>query len=257
MSKTILPPSADRQPALYIPPPFARIGPDGERIRKPRIYLGEPVAVYDYADARGRVLLQKRRFAPPYEAQDTKAFRMYARRREGYAWVWPRDLKDKYPYAAEYFDALLYRLPALLDATADDGPIWWTAGEKDADAVAALGVTAVTHWQGESVGASSRQAEHFRGWRGGVYLVADRDSTGAFDVVRRFDLLRSVGVPARHIRIVVSAVEGKGADAFDHLAAGRGLADFIGVSEERAREIAATSTVLRRSRDGYGFGGAR
>ena len=257
MSKTILPSSADRQRAQYTPPPLGSVGANGERLRRPWIDFGPPVAEYPYADARRRVLLRKVRFAPP-GGNPPKAFRMYARRRESNStWLKPRDLKRKYPYAAEYFDGLLYRLPELLVAlrSPDNGPIWWCAGEKDTDAVAKLGVVAVTHWQGEAVGASELQAEHFRGWRGGIYLIADRDTTGAFDVVRRFDLLRAVGTPARHLRIVVGAVEGKGADAFDHIQAGGGLDDFIVVPVDRAREIAARSTAQRRSRDGYG--GAR
>jgi hypothetical protein len=234
----------------YTPPP-AMVG-GGER--RPRIDLGSAVAIYDYPDARGRVLMRKLRYAPPC-GDPPKAFRMQARIREGHVWLTPKMLDANHPEAEwpQYFNRLLYRLPALLAATAEDGPVFWVAGEKDADAVASLGVVAVTHHQGEAVGPSAAQAEHFRGWRGGVYLVADRDTTGAFDVVRRFDLLRAVGVPAKHLRIVVGAVEGKGCDAFDHVAAGGGLDDFRTVPVDRAREIAATSTAQRRSRDGYGW----
>lgn len=252
MSKAILPPTAERQRERYTPPPVIVAG--GER--RPRIHLGTAVAVYDYPDARGRVLMQKLRYAPP--GGEPKQFRIRARSREDYVWLTPRKLDAMYP-AQEwptYFDGLLYGIAdlrrALKRGAEHGGPVYWCAGEKDADAVAALGVVAVTHWQGEAVGASPAQGEHFRGWRGGVVLVADRDTTGAFDVVRRFDLLRAVGIPSRHLRIVVGAVKGKGADAFDHLAAGGGLDDFIVVPESRAREIAATSTALRRSRDGYG-----
>lgn len=186
------------------------------------------VATYDYPDAQGRVLLRKVRYEP-------KDFRMRARRAEGSVWVWPGYFERESPKARRYFAGLLYGLPELLDRPDE---VWWTEGEKDADALWSVGVPAVSHWQG-AVNATPAQAERFRRFRGRVVVVADLDGAGAACAVRRLDLLRSVGIPERRLRVVVADLWTAGSDAADHLDAGLTVEDFRHPHPERLRRAAA------------------
>src|ERR1039457_3009178 len=95
MSKTILAASADPPREQYTPPPLVSVGANGGRVRRPKVYLGQAVAIYDYPDVRGRVLMQKLRYAPP--GGEPKQFRIRARSREDYVWLTPRKLDALYP----------------------------------------------------------------------------------------------------------------------------------------------------------------
>lgn len=80
------------------------------------------VATYDYRDGAGTVLYQAVRYAP-------KDFRQ--RRPDGQGgWIWNLDGAARVPY----------RLPDLLEQPR----VFWCEGEKDADRVAALGLSATT-----------------------------------------------------------------------------------------------------------------
>jgi hypothetical protein len=193
---------------------------------------------YRYEDERGRVLLLKRRYEP-------KAFAMQARKRETCVWVNPSVLEDKYPTAAAYFASLLFNLPLLV---AGPRHIAWTEGEKDAKALTAAGLPAVSHWQGAGSGPAPEQFARFASFRGRVTVVADLDAAGALDALRRCRGLREIGMAEGRIR-VVRARSGK--DAHDHLAAGHDLCDFVRVDMARLRALAATAPPPTKGGSGY------
>jgi hypothetical protein len=153
-------------------------------------------------------------------------------------------------------DDFLYRLQELLAALPTADRIFWTEGEKDADAVRAAGGEATSHHDGAGK-ATIMQARWLKGYTGTIDLVADRDIPGADCAVRRYDLLRKVGIPAERLRIVIAAdkatpdVEHPGTDAFDHIAFGLGLDDFQRVSIATAQRYAATLTPALRLQAGY------
>lgn len=95
---------------------------------------------YDYADAHGELLFQVVRFEP-------KDFRQ--RRPDGNGgWIW--SLHDT--------QRVLYRLPALLEAVANEQPVFIAEGEKDADTLAAIGVTATCNPGGAGKWQTNTQA---------------------------------------------------------------------------------------------------
>lgn len=93
------------------------------------------VKTYDYTDEQGQLLYQKVRFEPKH---------FECRRPDGTGdWVWSLD--D--PRTNFYTRRVLYRLQALTKA--DRGrTVWVTEGEKDADAIVAMGLLATTNGSG-------------------------------------------------------------------------------------------------------------
>ncbi len=82
------------------------------------------VAQYDYTDEDGNLLFQVVRYAPKKFVQ---------RRPDGNGgWCWKLGNVPR----------MLYRLPALLEAVANDHPLFLVEGEKSADALAKLGIPA-------------------------------------------------------------------------------------------------------------------
>ena len=196
--------------------------------------------VYNYEDKRRRVLLRKWRSTATDDFPNIpKKFWMEARKREGCVWVNPTHFENKYPGAHDYFHSLLYNLPLLL---ADPAEVWLTEGEKDSDALVRAGLAALSHWQGAQ-NFTEGQAEHFRGYRGRVVLAAD--------VVRRYDLLRAVGIPEDRIRLVVAASGLK--DAHDHLAAGHSVAEFREMPLEVVRKFGRRAPAPGSSRGGRDY----
>ncbi len=173
---------------------------------------------------------------------DSKSFAYRWRIDPGKVWFW-----EKHPDA----DLYPYRLPELLAGKAAGATLWWCEGEKDAEALVAAGQVATTHHGGAGQ-ATPEQARWFRGHRGWVVVLADNDphGTGARCALRRVELLRGVGIPARHIRVGRAAV---GKDAADHLAAGLGVSDFVRQSITALRaEVAGLPVRVPGARvDGY------
>lgn len=120
---------------------------------------------YDYTDERGDVLFQAVRL------RDPKDFRQ--RRKTANGWEW--GLGD--------VRRVLYRLPGLSEAAFDGRAVWHCEGEKDADALAALGYTATCNPMGASKGEDpgvrwpDEFVVHFAGCYG-VFLVMDCDEPG-------------------------------------------------------------------------------
>ena len=119
---------------------------------------------------------------------------------------------------------VLYRLPDVIAAVAEDTPIWITEGEKDADALTRAGVCATTWTEGAwAEGTRPKwRADYTDTLKGAtITIVADNDDTGR-NTAR--DIAAALEPVAARLRIV-TAKEGK--DAADHLAAGHNLTDFI------------------------------
>lgn len=167
--------------------------------------LGRIIKTYDYVDEMGELLFQVTRHEP-------KDFRQ---RRKGPDGKWINNIIG--------VRRVLYGLPGLINAVNSGWTVYIVEGEKDADAINGLescgGFFATT----AAMGAKAKWLPDFTPFFAGanVLIVADKGDVGvqrALDV--RFHLLpvaKSVGI--------VMAKTGK--DAFDHLAAGHTLADFV------------------------------
>jgi hypothetical protein len=185
------------------------------------------------------------------------------------------------------FRDCLYLWPALRRALADLPPlIAWCEGEKDADAARRAYAVPATSHHGGALAATFEQAAHFaplatrKGRRAGtrVLIVADRDDAGYAGALARYDLLRSVGLGVRQLRVVRPAdrvlaggggcgldvtcrcdvacrppdQQWRGADLADHAAAGYALRDLVRVPRGELR--AAAERTAARGRAGWVYG---
>jgi P4 family phage/plasmid primase-like protien len=165
------------------------------------------VATYSYENSEGDEVFQVVRLEP-------KGFRQRRRDPDNpRRWLWNVDDAPK----------VLYRLPEVDTALLSDETVYVVEGEKDADALAALGVAATCN----AGGAGKWRAWHSKYLRGAVVVViADRDKPGykhARDVAGKL-----LGV-AESVRLVEPA-EGK--DVSDHLEAGLTLDDLVDVTAD-------------------------
>jgi hypothetical protein len=117
------------------------------------------VATYDYVDADGKLLFQVVRLAP-------KGFRQRRPDPQGkQGWSW--NFKGVRP--------VLYRLPAVLKAVAEGPRVFVTEGEKDADNLARLGLTATTN----AGGAGKWRKDYSDALAGAdVAILPDNDDAG-------------------------------------------------------------------------------
>lgn len=136
--------------------------------KQPRLTL---VKSYDYYDGDGTLLFQKQRFADEY---GKKTFRQ--RKPDG---------RGGWTYSLGDTPKVLYNLPKVLMAKAERAFIWVVEGEKDADAVSALGEVATTMPNG----AGSWAKIHTEALAGAdIGIIADNDKAGlehAVDVYRK------------------------------------------------------------------------
>jgi putative DNA primase/helicase len=155
----------------------------------------ELVAAYPYRDAQGRLLYEVLRLAP-------KDFRVRRPAPDG-GWLW--NLGDT--------PRVLYRLPELAAALAAREPVFLVEGEKDADALARLGLAATT----SPGGAGKWRPDYCEPLRGAeVVLVPDHDEPG-----RRHmdDAARGLRAVAARLRLLLlPGLPDKG-DVSDWLAA--------------------------------------
>lgn len=157
-------------------------------------------ATYDYTDELGELLFQVVRFEP-------KDFRQ-RRPNGGGGWEWKLGNTRR----------VLYRLPAVLAAVQADKPVYVVEGEKDADALAELGLAATCN----PAGAGKWRDEYTTALTGAkVIIVADKDEPGR---KHAFAVAASLAGRAADISIV-EAAEGK--DASDHLDAGYTPSEFV------------------------------
>lgn len=110
---------------------------------------------------------------------------------------------------------LLYRLSEVIEGVALDKPIHVTEGEKDADTLAALGLTATTTAGGINAPWLAAHSEPLRG--ADVVIHADNDDAGRKGAERRAAALH--GIAARVRVIHYTELPDKG-DVSDYLAAG-------------------------------------
>ena len=106
-----------------------------------------------------------------------------------------------------------YRLPELLDGDSTE-PVWITEGEKCADAVARLGLTATSASEGAGKWTPDLN-EWFRGRI--VNILPDNDEPGAKHADQ---VARNLADVARVVRIVTLPGLGAGEDAYDWIARG-------------------------------------
>lgn len=180
---------------------WSDIFPDGQR-PQPQI-----VATYDYRDADGVLLFQVVRKQP-------KAFTQ--RRPSGAGgWIWN----------LEGVERVLYRLPELL-ATDPRQTVFIAEGEKSADAVAGLGLTATTNPQG-----AGRWRASYNHWLQDrpVVILPDNDDEGhkhAQEVAQALD-----GVASRVAILELPNLPPKG-DVCDWLAGGGTAEELLELASE-------------------------
>ncbi len=149
------------------------------------------IATYPYTDAAGNLLFEKRRYFPKtFSTSPAGAVRKL----------------DRKP---------LYRLPEVLQASSQGRTIYLVEGEKDADAICALGHLATCNYDGAGKFNKPEYADYLSG--ANVVIIADRDQAGYRHAEQAKALLEGQGIP------VTLKIAATGKDASDHLAAGHSL----------------------------------
>ena len=173
-----------------------------------RAVLGEPerriVKTYDYTDETGALLYQVVRFDPKGFSQ---------RRPDGNGgWVENLDGTRRVPY----------RLPELIQAES----VYITEGEKDADRIASLGLTASTNSGG---GGKWRDefSQHFAGKR--VVILPDHDPLGRDHAAKVAHGLHGVAASVKVLSL--PGLPDKG-DVSDWLDVGHGKEELLGLVEK-------------------------
>jgi putative DNA primase/helicase len=194
-----------------------------QRFKPTRRERGRIVARYPYTDDLGRTIYVKRRYEPK-SFDFVRPVSLAARTEGPVTWgqriTWVRGLKDS---SGNYVVCPVpYHLHELRNAKQS---IWIVDGEKDADALSAVGVLAtcgpfgMANWpepDNEETGESFSDPFRFHD----ITVVADRDEPGYKAAARLAGFMFGVACSVR----VVAAASGK--DAFDHLAAGFGVDEF-------------------------------
>jgi hypothetical protein len=188
---------------------------------------GPAIATYRYTDEAGRLLFAVCRTADKQFPQ----WRPDPLAKGGRRW----SLKDK-ATGKPAVRLVLYRLPEVLQAGARGATVYVVEGEKDVHAVEAAGGVATCNPGGAGPG---RWREEYAAALFGanlVVVVADCDGPDAKRPANSYKgqrharriarSLRARGIP---VRLVMAAA---GKDAADHLAAGRGLDDFLPLPDD-------------------------
>lgn len=116
------------------------------------------VGTYNYTDEDGVLLFQAVRYEP-----------------KGFSQRAPTDTPGAWTYSLSGVRRVLYALPEVLDAVAAGRAVYLTEGEKDADALRALGLCATT----SSMGAGKWEAAYTETLCGaGVVILPDNDAPG-------------------------------------------------------------------------------
>jgi len=174
--------------------------------------LGRMVAIYDYQDATGTLLFQVCRFEPKTFRQrmpDTSS---------SDGWTWKLGNTQR----------VLFRLPEILKAVADERPIWICEGEKDCLAL----VENFLHSTCNVGGAGKWGPEYSESLRGAdVSIVADKDVPGRAHAQK---VGASLFKCAKSVRVIeVPDVNGKVCkDVSDYLVAGGCIGELIAIADE-------------------------
>lgn len=172
---------------------------------------GELVAKYPYVDADGGLVMEVLR----YRTEDGgKTFRQRCPDGAG-GWAWSTSHLEERP---------LYRLPEVLAAVAVGEPVWVVEGEKDADALAALGHAATCNPMGADNGAGNKWRPEHTAWLAGsrVWVVADRDDPGVVHAGYVASQLEAAGCKVR-----LRTVPAPHKDVHDLLSAGGSPDDLV------------------------------
>lgn len=166
--------------------------------------------LYSYRDEAGVVLYQTLRYEPGGWGKR----KSFSQRRPDGAGGWVNDL------AGVRF--VLYRLPELLAAPA--APVYVVAGEKDANALAALGFAATTNVGGEARGWREEYSAALAGRP--VVVVEDADAVGrrhadevCGGLMRHAGSVRRVKFPAKDTSEFLDGLRAAGVTAAGDLAA--------------------------------------
>lgn len=166
-------------------------------------------AIYDYKTAEGKLHHQTIRYI-------NKDFNQ--RRPDGFGgWIYKQVFKDITP--------VLYRLPQVLEAVKTGQTVYIVEGEKDADSLAKLGLTATTNPMG-----AGKWRDHYAGTLEGanVVILPDNDESGQKHAQA---IVRSLQGKAKSIKVLeLPGLPLKG-DVSDWLAAGGTKEEFLSLAE--------------------------
>lgn len=182
---------------------------NGSKGKAKQVAMPTIVATYDYVDEQGKMLYQAVRLSP-------KSFRQ--RRPDGHeGWTWK--LGDT--------RRVLYHLPEVLEAAKMGKRIYVCEGEKDADALRALGLRATTN----AMGAGKWREEYTISLKGAqVIVLPDADKPGLDHAQQVAASCTAEGIEARIVEL--SGLPDKG-DVSDWLNAG-GTSDRLEVLANEA-----------------------
>lgn len=136
----------------------------------PKPPLGKLTATYPYKDADGHVLFEVLRYAQPDGGKTFLQRVPDANAKGGYRW------------STKGVPHPLYRLPEVLAAIQAGRPVYLVEGEKDADTLHRLGMTATTNPGGADQKGAKWLPEHTESLRGAdVIILPDIDEVGLAD----------------------------------------------------------------------------
>lgn len=181
----------------------AEIMPDDPKPQKTKTGL-TLVATYDFIDETGQLLFQKLRYL---DENGKKTFRQ-RRPKDGGGWE----------YELAGTPRILYNLPAVLAAKANNKPILVVEGEKDVDTLTQLGITATTM----PGGAGKWLDIHTETLSGAtVDVIADNDEVGREHAQKVAEALSAAGCD------VATFICPSAKDITDHIRAGGTVAELV------------------------------
>jgi hypothetical protein len=185
-----------------------------EKAARPELKTRQPSEIYDYRDEGGALLFQVLRYAPR-QPGGKKSFSQ--RRPDGRGgWIRSLDLGD-----GRKVRQVLFRMGDLA-AFPDASPVIITEGEKDANAVAALGMVAVT-----ISGAASWSSEIAAPLAGrDCIIIPDCDHEGEKKAAAAVAALTGI---AKTVKVVRLPGLPPGGDVSDFLAMGKSAEDLMAV----------------------------
>jgi len=168
------------------------------------------VKTYDYTDEHGKLLFQACRFEP----------KTFKQRRPDEQGEWIYNLKQT--------RRVLYHLPDVLEAVAMGRTVYLVEGEKDADALIALGYCATTN----AMGAGKWRDEYAEVLAGtDVVILPDNDVPGAEHAEKAAASLVAKGARVRVVQLPELPAKG---DVSDWIGAGHTAAEFDAIVERTA-----------------------
>ena len=191
----------------------------------------EQVATYPYVDGEGRRLLQE----VVREECTSCAHGRHKRFRQVFL-VDGRRVGRK----PAGWQAVLYRLPAVLRAVAQGHPVWLLEGEKDVETAERVGLVATTNTQGGQAFPTAL-AEVLGG--ADVRVVLDRDATGWDRGVAVHQALNAVGA---RVRLLLPAPDAPKSDFTDHVDAGHPVEGLLDVDVAEVAAWSYTTAVLAK-----------